>query len=149
LPEAQTDRFLLKINVEYPEPNEELEIVERYTAEQDVPTPKVLLSKNSLLMLQKLVKQIPISNDMKKRAVEIVLKTRNRKDIIEYGASPRASLALIQTAKARALLEGRKFVSKEDVDYMAFPVLRHRIILNFEAERKGMTTEDAVKEILK
>ncbi|MCB9358307.1 MoxR family ATPase [Candidatus Woesearchaeota archaeon] len=149
MPEAQTDRFLLKILVDYPQANEELEIVEKFTSEKDVPTPKVMLSKNSLLMLQKLTRQIPISNDMKKRAVELVLKTRNRKDIIEYGASPRASIALIMTAKARALIEGRKFVSKEDIDYMAFPVLRHRIILNFEAERKGMTTDDAIKELLK
>jgi MoxR-like ATPase len=149
LPEAQTDRFLLKILVEYPKANEELDIIEKYTSEKELPTPRVLLSKNSLLMLQKLTRQIPISNEMKKRAVEIVLKTRNRKDIIECGASPRASIALIMTAKARALIEGRKFVSKEDIDYMAFPVLRHRIILNFEAERKGMNTDDAIKEILK
>jgi len=149
LPEAQTDRFLLKILVDYPKPQEELEIVDRYTSDKDVPLPRVLLSKSSIMMLQNLTKQIPISDEMKKRAVEIILKTRNRKDIIEYGASPRASLALIKTAKARALVEGRKFVSKEDIDYMAFPVLRHRIILNFEAERKGMTTDDAIKEILK
>lgn len=149
LPEAQTDRFLLKILVGYPTPAEELGIVEKYTSDKEVPTPRVLLSKNSIQMLQKLTRQIPISDEMKKRAVEIVLKTRNRTDIIEYGASPRASIALIITAKARALIEGRKFVSKEDIDYMAFPVLRHRIILNFEAERKGMGTDDAVKEILK
>ena len=149
LPEAQTDRFLLKILVGYPTPAEELGIVEKYTSDKEVPTPRVLLSKNSIQMLQKLTRQIPISDEMKKRAVEIVLKTRNRTDIIEYGASPRASIALISTAKARALIEGRKFVSKEDIDYMAFPVLRHRIILNFEAERKGMSTDDAVKEILK
>ncbi|MFT4343402.1 MAG: AAA family ATPase [Candidatus Woesearchaeota archaeon] len=149
LPEAQTDRFLLKILVEYPKGEEELEIVEKYTSDKDVPTPRVLLSKNSVLMLQKLARQIPISNEMKQRAVEIVLRTRTRKDIIEFGASPRASLALVQTAKARALIEGRKFVSKEDIDYMAYPVLRHRIVLNFEAERKGMTPEDAIREILK
>lgn len=149
LPEAQTDRFLLKIIVDYPKPKEELEIVQRYTAEKEPEQPKALLSKNSILMLQKLASQIPISDDMMKRAVEIVLKTRNRKDIIEYGASPRASIALIKTAKARALMEGRKFVSKEDIDYMANAVLRHRIVLNFEAERKGMTPDDAIKEILK
>ncbi len=149
LPEAQTDRFLLKILIDYPNPKEELEIVERYTGEKDPEQPKALLSKNSILMLQKLSAQIPISDDMKKRAVEIVLKTRNRKDLIEYGASPRASIALIKTAKARALMEGRKFVSKEDIDYMAPAVLRHRIVLNFEAERKGMSPDDAVKEILK
>lgn len=149
LPEAQTDRFLLKILVGYPAPQDELDIVERYTSDKEVPVPRVLLSKSSVMMLQKLTRQMPISNDMKKRAVEIVLKTRNRRDIIEYGASPRASISLIIAAKARALIEGRKFVSKEDIDYMAFPVLRHRIILNFEAERKGMTTDDAIKEILK
>lgn len=149
LPEAQTDRFLLKILVDYPKSQEELEIVERYTSEREVGEPKVMLSKSSILMLQKLTRQVPISNDMKKRAVELVLKTRNRKDIIEYGASPRASIALILSSKARAIISGRKFVSKEDIDYMVFPVLRHRLILNFEAERRGMTTDDAIKEILK
>ena len=149
LPEAQTDRFLLKILVDYPKSQEELEIVERYTSEREVGEPKVMLSKSSILMLQKLTRQVPISNDMKKRAVELVLKTRNRKDIIEYGASPRASIALILSSKARAIISGRKFVSKEDIDYMVFPVLRHRLIVNFEAERRGMTTDDAIKEILK
>jgi len=149
LPEAQTDRFLLKILVNYPQPKEEYEIIERYTGDNEPSEPRVLLSKNSILMLQKLSRQVPISDEMKKRVVEIVVKTRNRKDIIEYGASPRASIALILTAKARAIISGRKYVSKEDIDYMAFPVLRHRIILNFEAERKGMTTDDAIREILK
>ena len=149
LPEAQTDRFLLKVLVGYPKPKEELEIVERYTSEKEINDPRVLLSKNSILMLQKLTRQVPISDEMKKRAVEIVLKTRNRKDLIEYGASPRASIGLILAAKARAILEGRKYVSKEDIDYMAFPVLRHRIILNFEAERKGMSTDDTIRELLK
>ena len=96
-----------------------------------------------------MTRQVPISDEMKKRAVEIVLKTRNRKDLIEYGASPRATIALVLTSKARALLEGRKYVSKDDIDYMAYPVLRHRLILNFEAERKGMVTDDVIKEILK
>ena len=149
LPEAQTDRFLLKILVDYPKPKEELDIINRFTSEKEVSEPRVLLSKNSILMLQKLTRQVPISDEMKKRAAEIVLKTRNRKDIIEYGASPRASIALVVTAKARAIISGRKYVSKEDIDYMALPVLRHRIILNFEAERKGMSTDDAIKEILK
>ncbi len=149
LPEAQTDRFLLKILLTYPKAEEELEIVERFTKSMEIPIVKPILSKSSLLVLQKLTRQMPISNDMKKRAVEIVLKTRNRKDIIEYGASPRASIGLILAAKARAMIDGRKFVSKEDIEYMAFPVLRHRIILNFEAERKGMTSDDVIKELLK
>jgi MoxR-like ATPase len=75
-------------------------------------------------------------------------KTRTDKDNIEYGASPRASLGLVLASKANALIEGRNFVSKKDIDKMAFPILRHRIILNFEAERKGMTTDDVVKGIV-
>ena len=74
--------------------------------------------------------------------------TRKDKENIEYGASPRASIGLILAAKARALIEGRNFVSKEDVDTMAYPVLRHRIILTFEAERSGMTSDEAVGKIL-
>ena len=74
--------------------------------------------------------------------------TREKKDIIEYGASPRASMGLVMASKANAILEGRNFVSKKDIEEMALPVLRHRIILNFEAERKGMSTDDAVNEIL-
>jgi len=89
-----------------------------------------------------------IANDLKKYAVKIVTSTRTKKDLIEYGGSPRASIGLVLAAKAKALLEGRKHVSKEDIKEMALPVLRHRIILNFEAERKGMTTDDAVKHIL-
>ena len=149
LPEAQTDRFLLKILVGYPQAEEEMQIVERFTKATELVPAKTIISKNSLVVLQKLTRQMPISTDVSRRAVEIVLKSRNRKDIIEYGASPRASIGLILAAKARALIEGRKFVSKDDIHYMAFPVLRHRIILNFEAERKGMTQDDAVKELLK
>ncbi len=148
LPEAQTDRFLLKIKVDYPSYDEELEIVERFTKEIDMPDIKPLLSKNSLLMLQNLTRQVPIANDIKKRAVEIVTNTRKWKEVIEYGASPRASIGLILAAKARALLDGRKFVSQSDIEAMAYPVLRHRIILTFEAERQGKTTDDVIKDLI-
>jgi MoxR-like ATPase len=69
--------------------------------------------------------------------------------LIEYGASPRASIGLVLAAKARALIEGRKYVSKDDINKMAFPVLRHRIILSFEAERQGLHEDDAIKKLLK
>ncbi|MBR9693177.1 MoxR family ATPase [Candidatus Woesearchaeota archaeon] len=149
LPEAQTDRFLLKILIDYPKFEDELEIVERYTKATEVARLKTLLSGDSLKLLQKLTRQVPIANDIKRRAVEIVTKTRKVPELIEYGASPRASLGIIMAAKARALIDGRKYVSLKDIEQMAHPVLRHRIILSFKAEREGKTTDDVVKELLK
>lgn len=149
LPEAQSDRFLLKIKVVYPSLVEEEMVVDRYAAELKKPRLKVLLDKNHLLTLQQHTRQVPIANDIKRRVLKIVAATRENKQLLQYGASPRASIGLILAAKARALINGRNHVSSEDIVSMAYPVLRHRIILNFEAERKGMTTDDAVTEILK
>jgi MoxR-like ATPase len=148
LPEAQLDRFLLKILVDYPTHDEEMEIINRYTK---VEIPKISrgLDKSTLLDLQKLTRQVPISEELKQRVLSIVAMTRTEKERIEYGASPRASIGLILAAKARALIEGRNFVSKEDIDYLAYPVLRHRLILTFEAERSGITPDQAVEDILK
>lgn len=149
LPEAQSDRFLLKIKVGYPSPEEELKIVDLYAEEHKAHKLKPVLKKDSLLYLQQLALQIPIANDIKKHAINIVTKTREKKDLIEFGASPRASIGLIRAAKARALLEGRKFVSKEDVHHMAYPILRHRIILSFDAERQGLDEDAVIKQLLK
>ena len=149
LPEAQSDRFLLKIKVVYPSITEEEIIVNKYASEQIMPKLKILLNKSNLLSLQQYTRQVPIANDIKRRVLRIVAATRENKQLIQYGASPRASIGLILAAKARALMEGRNHVSSEDIDKMAYPVLSHRIILNFEAERKGMTTDDATTEILK
>ncbi|WP_048186070.1 AAA family ATPase [Methanosarcina siciliae] len=148
LPEAQLDRFLLKVLVDYPSFEEEMEIINRYTKSE---TPNITrgLDKSTLLDLQKLTRQVPISEELKQRVLSIVSMTRKDKEHIEYGASPRASIGLILASKARALIQGRNFVSKEDIDYMAYPVLRHRLILTFEAERSGMTPDEAVEEILK
>lgn len=148
LPEAQADRFLLKISVTYPSYEQELAIVDRYAAEAKDYRLKVMLNKNHLLTLQGLTRQVPIANDIKQRAVKIVLATRANKEIIQYGASPRASIGLILASKARALIEGRNHVSNEDLNTLAYPILRHRIILNFEAERKGMSRDDAIKMVL-
>ncbi len=148
LPEAQADRFLLKLKVGYPSFQQELEIAEKYAAEVSDPKLKVVLNKNHLLSLQSLTRQVPIANDIKQRAIKIIMATRTNKDVIHYGASPRASIGLILASKARALIKGRNHVSNEDINNMAFPILRHRIILNFEAERKGMTTDDAIKHII-
>ncbi len=148
LPEAQADRFLLKISVTYPSYEQELEITDRYAAEARDQKLKVMLNKNHLLTLQALTRQVPIANDIKQRAVKIVMTTRQNKEMIQYGASPRASIGLILAAKARALVQGRNHVSNEDLNLLAYPILRHRIILNFEAERKGMSKDDAIKQIL-
>ncbi len=149
LPEAQSDRFLLKIKTDYPTFEDEMNIVKKYAEEVHEVNLKTVLSRESLLYLQNLTRQIPIANDIKKYAVSLVTETRNKKDLIEYGASPRASIGLVLASKAKALVEGRKFVSKTDVNAMAFPVLRHRLILNFEAERQGMTEDDIIKKLLK
>ena len=148
LPEAQSDRFLIKIKVDYPTPEEEAKIVDMFTAKADQPKLKKILTKTQLLHLQQKTREIPISNDLKKRVVHLISATRTEKELISYGASPRASIGLILASKARALIQGRNFVSKEDIETMAFPVLRHRIILNFEAERKGLSQEDAIKQLL-
>ena len=149
LPEAQTDRFLLKIKLDYPSPEEEIAIVNKYTTAQPLPTINTLLGVKSIQLLQKLTRQVPIADDIKKRAVDLVQLTRRMPELIEYGASPRASIGLILAAKAKALVEGRKFVSSRDVDSMALPVLRHRIILAFNAERQGMDADDVINELIK
>ncbi|MBW2966854.1 MoxR family ATPase [Candidatus Woesearchaeota archaeon] len=149
LPEAQTDRFLLKIKVDYPAEKHELDIVNKYATEARFPTVKKFMSRDSLMNLQKYVRQVPISDDLKKKIVTLVNKTRTNKDLIEYGASPRASIGLVLAAKAHALVNGRTFVAMDDVKAMAYPVLRHRIILSFKAEREGRTPDDAIETLLK
>ncbi len=148
LPEAQLDRFLLKILMDYPTLEDESEIVNRYT-KNIIPSVKQVVSKSEVLELQKLTRDVPIAEDIKTRAIKIVFATRAKSEHIEYGASPRASIGIILAAKARALMRGRNYVSAEDIDAMAYPVLRHRVILTFESERKGMTTDQVVSNILK
>jgi len=149
LPEAQTDRFLFKIKVDYPSFEEEDLIVDRFTGKTQVEAVKKMFNAQLINKMQSYTRQVPIANDLKKRVLKIVSMTREDKTNIEYGASPRASLGLVLASKANALIEGRNYVSKQDVDKMAYPVLRHRIILNFESERKGMTTDDVITTILK
>src|SRR3989338_7354402 len=128
-----------------------LEIVSRYTEfnEKGGPELKPLLKKETIFQLQQLVRQIPIAQDVRKYAVELVKKTRERKELIEYGASPRASIGLVLAAKANALLDGRNYVTKNDVKEMVYPILRHRIIINFEAERNNFNEDDVIGYLLK
>lgn len=148
LPEAQLDRFLLKILVDYPSLEEEKEIVRRYTM-VDVPEVRKVLDKREVLNLQRLAREVPIADDIKEYAIKLVIATRNWPEHIEFGASPRASIGLILAAKARALIKGRNYVSKEDIDTMAYPILRHRIVLTFESERRNISTDQVISEIIK
>jgi MoxR-like ATPase len=147
LPEAQTDRFLLKILVDYPSFDEEVSIVDMYTTGKPQMPVEQVLSRDEIQEAQQLTREVPVADDIRDRAVELVQQTRTD-DQIEYGASPRASMALVLTAKARAFLQGRSHVSWEDVEAMAPPVLRHRIILDFRAEREGLTTDEVVSRMV-
>lgn len=147
LPEAQLDRFLIKIRLDYPDPEEEFEIVNRY-AEAFRPSVRRCIEKQTFIELQQITRRIPISNKLKKYAIDIVNQTRKMPDLIESGASPRASIALILCAKANAFLDGRGYVDKGDIDAMALPVLRHRVILSFDAARNNITSDKIILKIL-
>jgi MoxR-like ATPase len=148
LPEAQSDRFLMKILVDYPDLEEEEEIVNRYTRSlnPDIPIERVL-SASELRQVQELTRQVPIADDLQLSAIELVRRTRDTEHV-DFGASPRASMGLVVAAKARALLAGRTHVKSEDIEAMAGPVLRHRLILDFRAERQGMTADSVIQDLL-
>jgi MoxR-like ATPase len=147
LPEAQTDRFLLKILVDYPSFDEEVSIVDMYTTGNPQQPVEQVLTRDEIQEAQQLTRELPVADDIRDRAVELVQQTRSDEQV-EYGASPRASMALVLTAKARAFLQGRSHVSWADVEAMAPPVLRHRIILDFRAEREGLTTDEVVSRMV-
>lgn len=152
LPEAQLDRFLFKILVKYPEKKEEEGIIDLYTAEE-APGVEKVITKKQLLVISDLARKMPISSELKGKVLDIVTNTRPEKNAfakkyLDYGASPRASIGLVLAAKARALINGRNYVNTEDVKAMAYPILRHRIILNFESERKGISEDEVIEEIL-
>ena len=155
LPEAQVDRFALKLLIDYPSKNNEKIIIQRNTQEE-MPSAKKVISKNDIVEIQKFVQKIYADEKIEEYVASIVDATRNPSDygielegIIEYGASPRASIWLILTGKANALLNGRGFVIPEDIKAVAHDVLRHRITLTFEAEAEGNTTDMIIDKILK
>ncbi|MFZ2500003.1 AAA family ATPase [Methanosarcina sp.] len=147
LPEAQLDRFLMKIQLKYPDKEEEFEIVNRY-AEAFRPNVQRCIDKQTFIELQQITRRIPISNKLKRYAIDIVNQTREMPDMIEAGASPRASIALILCAKANAFLDNRGYVDQGDIDCMVLPVLRHRIILSFDAARNNITSDSIILKIL-
>lgn len=154
LPEAQVDRFMFKILIEYPQREDEIEIIERFT-EGINHTVSKLLSVKKILEMQQFNQNIYADRKIKEYVAEIVDATRHPEkynlDInghIEYGASPRASLWLILSAKAHAMLRGRGYVKPEDVKAIAYDVLRHRILLTYEAEAEQKTSDEIITQIL-
>lgn len=148
LPEAQSDRFIMKITVDYPSEKDENKIVDRFTSDLEYkPDLEKVLSKGSIIRLQEFTRKVPIADDLREKAVKIVQATRDHDDL-NFGASPRASLSLVTTSKARAIVKGRNHVSKKDIEEMAEPVLNHRIGLSFQAEKQGKTEQEVIKEIV-
>ena len=154
LPEAQVDRFALKILIDYPSKQEEIEIIEKNSSTQ-TNTIKSIINSGEILEIQKFNEKIYADRVITEYIAGIVNATRNPKDydldlenMIEFGASPRASIWLMRTAKANALLNGRGFVIPEDVKAVAHEVLRHRIILTFEAEVNGITSDKVIDFVL-
>jgi MoxR-like ATPase len=154
LPEAQLDRFMLKVKVTYPWRNEENLIIERITSGVKIDL-KPVISTEKIIEMQQVVDRIYVDENIKKYVLDIVFATRKPKEfgldldyLIEYGASPRASIFLVMTAKAFAFLNGRGFVTPDDVKAMAMDVLRHRVLLTYEAEAEEVTTEEVIKKIM-
>ena len=147
LPEAQTDRFLLKILVDYPALDEERDIVRLYAEGREPEDVEGILSAEELRAVQSLAREVPIADDIRDKAIELARLTR-ADDRLEFGASPRASMALVLTGKARAFIQGRSHVSWEDIETMAAPVLRHRVVLDFRAEREGQSPDDVVADLV-
>ncbi|RME04014.1 MAG: MoxR family ATPase [Bacteroidetes bacterium] len=151
LPEAQLDRFLLKINMEYPKLEEEKAILERFSEDFSMTvkkTVKTVFSTAKIASCRKLIEQVRIRKELLDYIAAIVHRTRNHPDLY-LGASPRASLAILKTSKAIAAMRGRDFVTPDDIQYMAYPVLNHRIILTPEREMEGYVARDVINEIVK
>lgn len=153
LPEAQVDRFMLKLSITYPNKKEEWEIIDR-NAEVGFPEVRRVISPNDILKAREVVGQIYVDDKIKEYILNIVFATRNPeeykldlKDLIAYGASPRASIYLNLAAKAHAFLKGRGYVTPEDVKAIGMDVLRHRVIITYEAEAEETTSEDIVKKV--
>ena len=156
LPEAQLDRFMFMVNMDYPELEEEREIITA-TTQDSVAKPKAVLRGTDVLAIQSIVRRVPISDHVVNYAIHLVRATRPTakeapdfvKDWLTWGAGPRAAQYLVLGAKARAILGGRYNVSCKDIRRMALPVLRHRIFTNFNADAEGITPDKVVRKLIK
>ena len=156
LPEAQRDRFMMKLNIDYPTQEEELKIMKRMTDLNFNNKVKAILSKRDITSIKNSINNITLSESVEKYIVQIVFASRNSssiglddvKNYISFGASPRASINLSLAGKANAFMNNRDYVTPDDIKEVANDVLNHRIILNFEAEVDGITSTEIIKQIL-
>ncbi len=155
LPEAQLDRFMFNVLVDYPDEAEEFEIMKRTTGDHAADVQQVLTGED-IVSLQKIVRRVPIADEVVRYALQFARRTRVNspdapefiKNWVAWGAGPRASQYLILGGKARAILHGRYYVSTDDIKAVAHPVLRHRVIINFSAEAEGITTDKIVDKLI-
>ena len=155
LPEAQLDRFMFNITLDYPDFNEELDIVKRTTSDKKVTLNKIM-SSEEIISYQKLIRSVPINESVLEYAVSLVTKTRPKSnssdtvvnEFIEWGAGPRASQYIILASKCHCLINGKFTPDIEDVKAVAKPILRHRIVKNYKAESKGMSVDNIIEAIL-
>jgi MoxR-like ATPase len=156
LPEAQLDRFLFNVILDYLSDDEELEVVNRFTTRMDIPRVEPCTTPEEILKYQALVRQVPISESVHRYAVNLIRATRPEdpaapdvvRKYIQYGASVRATMFVTLAAKARAMMEGRYHVTREDIRLLALPVLRHRVLTNYFAESDGMTVDKILLQML-
>jgi MoxR-like ATPase len=156
LPEAQVDRFMLKVLVHHPTREEEAQIIDRMANSGGAPRPKVIAQPEQILAARSLLDQVLLSDAARQYIIDLVFATRepasagldNFAPLILYGASPRASLSLTQASRAHAFLRGRAFVMPEDIKAVAPEVLRHRIVTTYEAEAEGVSVEDIMASVL-
>lgn len=156
LPEAQVDRFMMKVSVSYPTKEQELEIMRRISNMQFSYEVKPVLTKQDIFAIRDAVNQVKISESLERYIIELVTATRRpleyklekEAQYIQFGASPRASINLNLAAKAQAFLEGREYVLPEDIKEVAADVMNHRILLNYEAEADNVKTTDIIKVLL-
>lgn len=156
LPEAQLDRFFFKLIVTYPNASELTEVLNRTTESRKIEIQNVV-TREQLIDLQELVRQVPVASHVKDYAVRLILATHPKTETaapitnqyLRFGSSPRGAQALLLGAKVRALMQGRFNVSFDDIQAVVMPTLRHRCILNFEAEAEGITTDHVLHQILK
>jgi MoxR-like ATPase len=155
LPEAQIDRFMLKLLIGYPNKEEELEIMRRMTR-KEIPTVSPVVTPEEIIKARSVVQEVYMDEKIERYIIDIVFATRNPAEyklnelepLIQYGASPRASINLALAAKAHAFLRHRGYVTPEDVLSIGPDVLRHRVIITYEAEAEEKTAEDIVRQVL-
>lgn len=148
LPEAQLDRFMFNVRLDYPSFDEEVQIVKQTTVNQTATVQKILNAED-IIAFQEVIRNMPVPDNVVEYAVRLVASTRVNNKYISWGAGPRASQYLIMGARTHAALQGKYSPDGEDVRAVAFNVLRHRIVRNYFAEAEGITTDQIIKELLK